>query len=137
VARRPIRTFLDSGVLIAAFKGQPSIGDPAAQILKDTNRVFLSSPFVHLEVCPKALFNRQREEHDFYQRYFARAEMTHNLKAVLTIGTAEGARSGVGPMDSLHLAAARLLRADQFITTEKPKKSIHRSSLVKIVYLFS
>jgi hypothetical protein len=39
-------------------------------------------------------------------------------------------------MDSLHLAAAHLLKADEFITTEKPGKSIHRSSLVKIVYLF-
>jgi hypothetical protein len=136
VARRPTRTFLDSGVLIAAFKGQPSIGDPAAQLFKDPSRVFLSSRFVHLEVCPKALFNRQREEHDFYQRYFARAVMANDLKAILTLGAEEAARSGVGPMDSLHLAAARLLKADQFITTEKPTKSIHRSSLVKIVYLF-
>jgi hypothetical protein len=54
---RPTTTFLDSGVLIAALKGQPSIGDRAAQILKDPNRVFLTSPFVRLEVCPKALFN--------------------------------------------------------------------------------
>jgi predicted nucleic acid-binding protein len=66
VLRQPIRTFLDSGVLIAAFKGQPSIGDPARQILKDADRVFLSNPFVRLEVCPKALFNRQRDEHEFY-----------------------------------------------------------------------
>jgi hypothetical protein len=29
-----------------------------------------------------------------------------------------------------------LLRADEFVTTEKPTKSIYRSTLVKIVYLF-
>jgi hypothetical protein len=40
-------------------------------------------------------------------------------------------------MDALHLAAAHLLKADELITTEKPGKSIHRSSLVKVVYLFS
>ena len=40
-------------------------------------------------------------------------------------------------MDSLHIAAAYLLDADEFITTEKPNKSIHRSSLVKVIYLFS
>jgi predicted nucleic acid-binding protein len=135
--RRPIRTFLDSGVLIAAFKGQPSVGDPAARVLKDTNRVFLSSPFIRLEVCPKALFNRHLDEHEFYENYFTRAEMLHNLKAVLATATAEAGRAGVGAMDSLHLAAASLLNADQFITTEKPKKSIHRSSLVEVVYLFS
>jgi hypothetical protein len=40
---RPIRTFLDSGVLIAAYKGSPSIEVPANNILDDPNRVFLSS----------------------------------------------------------------------------------------------
>jgi hypothetical protein len=40
-------------------------------------------------------------------------------------------------MDSLHVAAAHLLRAHEFITTERPDKSIHRSSLVNVVYLFS
>jgi hypothetical protein len=39
-------------------------------------------------------------------------------------------------MDALHLAAAHLLKADEFITTERPGKSIYRSALVKIVYLF-
>ena len=39
-------------------------------------------------------------------------------------------------MDALHLAAAHLSHADEFITTEKPNKAIHRSSLVKVVYLF-
>jgi hypothetical protein len=38
-------------------------------------------------------------------------------------------------MDSLHLAAAHLLRADEFIPIEHPRKSIYRSSLVKSVYL--
>jgi hypothetical protein len=41
---RPIRTFLDSGVLIGAYKGSPWIEAPANNILDDPNRVFLSSP---------------------------------------------------------------------------------------------
>jgi predicted nucleic acid-binding protein len=48
----------------------------------------------------------------------------------------EAAKAGLGAMDALHLAAAHLARADEFITTEKPNKAIHRSSLVKVVYLF-
>lgn len=40
-------------------------------------------------------------------------------------------------MDALHLAAAHRSHADEFITTEKPNKPIHRSSLVKVVYLTS
>jgi predicted nucleic acid-binding protein len=91
---------------------------------------------VHLEVCPKALFHKQRAEYAFYQRYFEQAVMARSLKALLTLAVEEAARSGVGPMDALHLAAAHLLKADEFITTERPGKSIYRSTLVKIVYLF-
>jgi len=40
-------------------------------------------------------------------------------------------------MDALHIAAARLSDAERFVTIEKPPKAIHRSSLVKVVYLFS
>jgi hypothetical protein len=62
--------------------------------------------------------------------------MTNDLKLIFGHGFKEAARAGVGPMDALHLAAAHLLRADEFITTERPNKSIHRSSPVKVVYLF-
>jgi hypothetical protein len=48
----------------------------------------------------------------------------------------ECAKSGINAMDGLHVAAAHLLRADEFVTTEKPARSIYRSALVKIVYLF-
>ena len=38
-------------------------------------------------------------------------------------------------MDALHIAAAHLLEADEFITTEKPGKAIYKNSLVSVVYL--
>ncbi|MBZ5725482.1 MAG: hypothetical protein LAP87_10830 [Acidobacteriia bacterium] len=100
-------------------------------------RVFLCSPFVHLETTPKALFNKRSGEHRFYQTYFPRATMTNDLKLILGHGFREAAMAGVGPMEALHLVAAHLLRADEFIMTEKPDKSVHRSSLVKVVCLFS
>ena len=62
--------------------------------------------------------------------------MLNDLKLILGHGFREAASAGVGPMDALHLAAAHLLNADEFITTEKPNKSIHRSTLVKVLYLF-
>jgi hypothetical protein len=91
---------------------------------------------VRLEVLPKAIFNKQADETRFYERFFARAVVAADLKAILALGEKEGARSGVGSMDSLHIAAAHLLKADAFLTTEKPNKPIYRSSLVKVVYLF-
>ena len=134
---RTIRTFLDSGVLIAAFKGAPHLREMALQILEDPDRTFLTSPFVRLEMLPKAIFNKQVNETRFYEQFFARAEFVTDLTAIFKLGEKEAARSGVGSMDSLHIAAAHLLKADAFITTERPTKSIHRSSLVKVVCLFS
>jgi len=62
--------------------------------------------------------------------------MIGDLQSILRLASRESARSGLGAMDALHLAAARLLRADELVTTEKPTKSIHRSSLVNVVYLY-
>ena len=81
---RPIRTFVDSGVLIAAYKGSPSVVALAIDILVDPNRVFLSSPFLRHEVSPRALYNRQQDEYRFYQKYFRRAAFCDDLKLILT-----------------------------------------------------
>ena len=137
MAERPVRTFLDSGVLIAAYQGSRSIEMPAIRILDDPKRVFLTSPFVRLEVTPKALYNKRQDEYRFYQSFFRRAAFCDDLKSMLNHADKESAKSGIGAMDSLHIAAAYLLHADEFITSEKPGKSIYRTSLVKVVYLFS
>jgi len=134
----PIRTFLDSGVLIAAFKGAPQLREVALQVLEDPHRVFVTSPFVRLEVLLKAIFNKQANERRFYEHFFARAEFASDLMAIFDLGEKEAAKTGVGSMDSLHLAAAHLMNADEFLTTEEAntegaKKSIHRSRLVKVV----
>src|ERR1022692_768492 len=55
-----IQTFFDSGVLIAAARSVGPDQEPALQFLEDPNRSFLTSPFVHLEVLPKAIFYKKR-----------------------------------------------------------------------------
>jgi hypothetical protein len=96
----------------------------------------LSSPFVVHEVCPKALFNRRTKEHQFYLEYFHHTIMLNDVRLVLERAGLESAQSGIGAMDSLHIAAAHLLEADEFTTTETPRKSIYRTRLVKVNYLF-
>lgn len=60
---RLIRTFLDSGVLIASYNGRQDLKVRALSLVRDPDRVFLSSPYVRHEVCPKALFNKQYLEY--------------------------------------------------------------------------
>jgi hypothetical protein len=132
-----IRTFFDSGVLIAVARSLDPDAERALRILGDPNRVFLTSPFVYLEVVPKAIFFKKRLERSFYDRYFKNAVWFREVDKIEALAQTEAAKAGLGAMDALHLAAAHLSRADEFITTEKPNKAIHRSSLVKVVYLFS
>jgi predicted nucleic acid-binding protein len=131
-----IRTFFDSGVLIAAARSLDPDGERAMKFLEDPNRMLLTSPFIHLEVVPKAIFYKKRLERLFYDRYFNNAVWFREVDKIEAAAHTEAAKSGLGAMDALHLAAAHLSRADEFITTEKPNKAIHRSSLIKVVYLF-
>ncbi len=46
------RTFVDSGVLIAAARGNEDVARQAMAVLDDPEREFASSPLVKLEVLP-------------------------------------------------------------------------------------
>ncbi len=132
----PVRTFLDSGVLLSAARSVSRDRERALEILEDPNRIFLTSPFVHLELVPKAVYHKKRLEKALYDAYFAAAEWIRDLDKIEAAAQTEAAKSGLAAMDALHLAAAYLLHADEFITTERPEKPVHRSSLVKVAYLF-
>jgi hypothetical protein len=65
-----MKTYLDSGVLIMAFRVEGEVGERARQILTDGNRQFALSVFARLELLPKAVYQQQRDEMRFYQEYF-------------------------------------------------------------------
>ena len=131
-----LRSFLDTGVLIAAARSVGHDRERALQLLEETDRVFLTSPFIHLEVVPKAIFYKKRLERSFYEEYFKTAGWFRDLDKIAAVAEAEATKAGLAAMDALHLAAAHLSHADEFITTEKPGKYIYRSTFVKVVYLF-
>jgi hypothetical protein len=105
-SRRFTRTFLDAGVLITAYATKRAFKNIVLDLLDDPDRIFLSSPFVLHEVCPKAIFNKRREEYGFYLEYFQRTVMFNDVRLILEHAGQESARSGIGAMDSLHIAAA-------------------------------
>ncbi|MFQ4145974.1 hypothetical protein [Chlorogloeopsis sp. ULAP02] len=65
-----IRTFIDSGVLIVAARGEGAIAERALAILEDSNPEFVSSIFLKLEVLPKAIYKNKTSEIKFYEEYF-------------------------------------------------------------------
>ena len=72
----------------------------------------------------------------FYDQYFRAAEWIVDLEQIEAVAQIEAAKSGLAAMDALHIAAAHLGRADEFITTERSGKPIYRSSLITAIYAF-
>lgn len=130
----PKKTFVDAGVLIDAARGKPEAAEYAMTILDDPEREFVSSPFVKLEVLPKAIYEKNKDEVDFYNTFFD--AVTHWPKStgeVTSRAFDEASKFGLSAMDSLHVAAAVLAMADVMITTEKSEKPIFRCNSIDIV----
>jgi predicted nucleic acid-binding protein len=131
-------TFIDSGVLITASRGIENLSALAITILSSTDREFASSEFIKLEVLPKAIYHQQNDEVEFYQTFFnAVGYWANDIDQIIEEGYNIACKYGLAAMDALHIAAAKLVNAEEFITTEKPTKPMHRVTELEIVYLFA
>lgn len=63
-----VRTFIDSSVLIAAWRGNLNLRIKALTVLSDAQREFISSPFVRLEARTRGAL-REVPQVAFYQTY--------------------------------------------------------------------
>jgi predicted nucleic acid-binding protein len=132
------RTFVDAGVLIAAARGTDAVSVSAMEILDDPDREFASGVFVKLELLPKSIFNKKQAEVDFYMAFFdVVAHWATDLDAIAEEAYREACALGLAAMDALHVAAARSTGADEFVTTEKAGKPIHRVKSLAIVSIHS
>lgn len=132
-----IRTFLDSGVLIAAARGEGIMAQTSLEILQDTNREFISSIFLKMEVLPKAIYNNKVDEVEFYEVFFSSVSYwATDINQMIQRAYRESSQFGLGAMDALHVAAALSVETEEFITTEKADKSIHRTNSVKIISIY-
>jgi predicted nucleic acid-binding protein len=128
------KTYIDSGVLINAFRGTTEVSLKATQILDDPAREFASSPFVNLEALPKAIYNKQQEEAEFYEVFFA--AITHwasDLEQIFKTADHIARTYGLAGMDALHVAAALSIEVDELVTTERTTKPMHRVTEVQII----
>ncbi len=60
------------------------------------------------------------------------AHVYNNLEKMVAVAAAELRKTNLGLADALHLAAAHLAGVDEFVTTEKISKPMHRNTLVKV-----
>jgi len=127
-------TYIDSGVLIYAARGDPAAAALALPFLEDERREFVTSEYVRLELLPKALYHRNAAESDYYNAFFALAVRTIPTSvALLELAMEVATRWGINAIDSIHVACAVFGGAEELITTEKPTKPIHRTGLVRVI----
>ncbi len=129
-----ILTFNDSGVILAGWRSDSRMRIRALTILSDAEREFVSSPFVSLELKPKAVYHKNSLEIDFYNAYFGNiAVWIDDVEKIVRLAETVSEKYGLNGMDALHIAAAIIAEADEFITTERVTSPLNRVTEVKIV----
>jgi predicted nucleic acid-binding protein len=131
-----MRTYLDSGVLIAAARGNHEVSTPALDVLSDPARLFVSSAFVRLEVLPKPRYLQRPTEAAFYETFFAAVTDWASIsEALVEAAFGYATTYGLAALDALHVAAAISLRAEELVTTEQEGKPIHRVTRIRVISL--
>ena len=132
-----ITTYIDSGVLIAAARGDAELSMLALPYLADPNREYITSDYVRLEVLPKAVFHKRIEEAAFYNEFFQfNARSIPASNALLEYALNEGCDTGIHGLDAVHIACAVFAGAEEFITSEKPTTPIHRTQKVRVISIY-
>lgn len=128
------RTYVDSSVLIAAAS-VTGLASPAAGVLvADPDRQFITSDFVTLEVMPKAVYHHRTDEIDLYRLYFDVVHMwVPTSPTLIQLALQRARKYGLNDMDALHIAAAELGNAEEFITAEKPTRPFFRVTTLRVV----
>ena len=130
-----IRTFLDAGVLILGYRGAGPARDRVLELIADSQRTFVSSHFLELEILPKAEHFGRMDEVSFYEDYCFRVAdaSSQDLELVVAEARTLAVQYGLAAMDALHSAVARLEGCDELITTEAETKPLHRLGGVRAV----
>lgn len=130
-----MKTYLDSGVLVAAWKVD-TLRPAALSVIADTAREFYSSQMVRLELLPKPRFEKRTREVEFYEQHFAEVVASEPLSEALGEEAEKlAARYGLAGPDALQLAAAIRQDCAEFHTSEKPGKPMFRVKEIKVVSL--
>jgi predicted nucleic acid-binding protein len=130
-----VRTFLDSGVLMRAWKGEEAEAEAAGRVIEDTARRLLTSEVIRLELLPKPLYFKQKDEVAFYEEIFRRSECDRLDGALYSDAFALAERYGLAAADAFNLASAIRLQADEFVTTERPGRPMFRVKELQVVTL--
>lgn len=130
-----MKTFPDSGVLLAAWRGE-EVAAAALSVMADDTREFLTSQMVRRELLPKPRCEKRRREVAFYETHFADTIACEPLSEELgREAESLAARYGLAGADALQIAAAIRQSAVEFYTSERPGKPLFRVKEIRVISL--
>jgi predicted nucleic acid-binding protein len=130
-----MRTFLDSGVLMLGWRGEPREKAAAISTIEAPEQSLLASEMVRLELLPKPIYFKQKAEVEFYESIFSRCECDAVDAELYASAFRLARRYGLSAAEAFNLASAVRLKADEFVTTEQPGKPMFRVKELKVVTL--
>lgn len=130
------RTYIDANVLIGAFRGAQPVADRCIAVLDDPGRRLVVSDYLRLEVLPKPTFHKFQEEIRFMQLIFGAAENVTSSRRLIDEAFRLASTYNVNTLDALHVAAALVGGADEFVTLEKPTKPLFKIQELNVVSLY-
>src|SRR5713226_4584938 len=131
-----IRTYLDTGVLLAVVRSEPDTGVRAYNVLNDPRREFVTSSMLALELLPSPIYFQRSGELLFCKEYLsASVDNVPLSQDLFDEAFKQASAHGLAAVDSLHVSAAILAGVEEFITTEKPTKPIYRTEAIKVIPL--
>jgi predicted nucleic acid-binding protein len=130
------RTYVDSSVLIEAYRGAGPLAASANAILFDPSRTFVTSEFVRLEVLPKATYYQRATEVAFYARFLQAATRSVALtRSLMGLAQQRAETFGLSAVNALHVAAAETAHADELVTAERRASPLLRVTTIRVVSL--
>ena len=93
--------------------------------------------FSRWRCLPKALYHRRPAEAALYERFFSKAQLIPVSPALVAQAYREACAFGLSALDALHIAAARLGGAEEFLTTERTVRPLFRVTGLTITSIAS
>lgn len=109
--------------------------ETAQAVITSPARELLTSELVRLELLPKPIFFKRREEVTFYERILSRCECDPVDSALYAAAFDFASRYGLAAADAFNIASAVRLDAVEFLTTELPGKPLFRVKETRVVTL--
>lgn len=131
-----IRTYLDANIPIEGFRSRSLEKRARARaIIASPRRLFVTSPFLRLELLPVPERTHDRDQLTALRAFFRDSEPVTDLDRVFAIAHELVRDHQLSVMDALHVASAHVGRCAELITREaKSTKPIHRQQLVPVTY---